>query len=179
MSWLADLLGNLLQVAGSNFARRRTWNWLYGPTVTDDAANGRLNHDFTNIRVQKRELDIAHADLVAIFTSQPFNLDDPLPANAHVLGVEVELSETFTGGGATYVQADVGSSGDQDAIANNCDLYAAPVDGQCSRIVAGIAPNKSFAAATQLTVLVSSNVALNGITTGSCTIRVLFAEIPW
>lgn len=178
MSWLSDLLGNLLQVAGSNVARRRIWNYLNGPTVTDDAANSRLNVDYTNVRVQEREVSFTDTDLIAALPSQLFNIGAILPDKAHVLGTEIELATPFTGGGAAWVNVDFGSAGDSDALVDDGDLFTAAVDGQASRKPDGIAPNKSFATATQLAAAVSSNVNLDQITAGSCTLRVLFCEIP-
>lgn len=47
MSWLDDLPGIILQLAGSAISTRRTVNFTNGPTVTDSPANDRVDIDFT------------------------------------------------------------------------------------------------------------------------------------
>jgi len=177
MSWLDDIVGILVLVGADFKARRRTWNVISGPTFADDVANARLDVDYTSVRVQERSLQVTVADLTSGTTSQTFNLGAPLPANAQILGAELQLAAPFGTVAATCV-ADIGSSGDPDAIVTAADILAAAVDGQASTRPPGIAPNKRFASATQLQLTITADAALNLLGIGDMTARVLFAEMP-
>ena len=180
MSWLDDVVGILVRVSGVDKARRRWWNVIAGPTFTDDAANERLDVDFSDVRLQMREQRIQWSDLSSLpagQTSKAFDLGAALPANAHVLGAEVSVATAFGNGGTcTWVTVDLGSTGDADAVVDGADVLAAPVDGEAATRPAGIAPNKSFAITTQLLFTIASDAVLNGFTSGDCTARVFFQE---
>jgi hypothetical protein len=121
-----------------------------------------------------RSVTVAHGDLTAAATSEAINIGSPLPAGARIVGVSIDLATPFSGGSATAVTVDIGSSGDVDAIVDGANLFAAAVDGQASTLPAGIAPNKKFSAATQLIATFISDVNVAALTAGSCTINVLF-----
>lgn len=131
-------------------------------------------HEITT-RVRAVTQQITTADLTASAGSQVINLGAALPANAQVLGVSIDLATPFTGGGAASATADIGSSGDADALIDGADIFAAAVDGQASALTAGIAPNKFFSGSTQLTVTIAADVNVDLLTAGDMTARVLFA----
>jgi hypothetical protein len=136
--------------------------------------------DATIGRVKERKLNITTALLTASATSQVLNVGAALPAKAHLIATQCDLDTPFSGGGAASVTLDVGSSGDPDAVVDGASLFAAAVDGQVSDLAfqLGIALFKRFAASTQLTCTVASDVNVDTLTAGDATLRVLFAELP-
>jgi hypothetical protein len=121
--------------------------------------------------------NLRNTDLNAAATTQTFNLDTALPANARISGVGIKLATPGSGGGATSVTAKIGSSGDNDAIVATADLFSAAVDGQCSAFTLGIAPNKLFTSSTQLTVTITSDVNVNTISALNVTFDVQYVVI--
>jgi hypothetical protein len=94
------------------------------------------------------------------------------------LGVDLALAP-FSGGGASAVSADIGTSGDDDAIVSTADLFAAAVDGKCPDMPAGIAPYKLFTSAgAQLTVTITSDVNVSTLTAGQVVATVAFVALP-
>jgi hypothetical protein len=71
MSYLDDLVGTLVQVADAvgaiaQRARWRTWLFVNGPLVIEDAANKRLKLDFSNIAlIPEGESDVIDEQTVA------------------------------------------------------------------------------------------------------------------
>lgn len=128
--------------------------------------------------IQKRVLTFGHADLTDADGEQSLNLGTALPAGAMVLAVNVALTTPFTGGSASSVLLDIGSSGDPDAIVANCDLFAAAVNGMASSLPAGIAPFKLFTTSTQLLATVAADVNVAALTAGAATITLLFTVPP-
>lgn len=128
--------------------------------------------------VQYRELTIGHADLSDADTSQTIDLGAELPAGATIMGVDFSDFTVFSGGTVSQLLLDIGSSGDVDAIRDGVDLDTAAVDGQPSAAPLGIAPNKHFAAATQLlATVVSTGDNLVNLTSGTITIRVFYRVV--
>lgn len=132
-------------------------------------------HRAFNARVRVAEVTKTHADLTDADTSQTLDLFD-VPAGAQLLGVpDVALGTPFSGGGNNALALDIGTAGDDDAIVNAADLYAAAVDGKASSVPAGIAPTKRFAAATTIKGKFDSvGGTMAGFTAGSVTIRQLY-----
>lgn len=123
--------------------------------------------------IQKRSVTIGHADLTAAATTETENLGAPLPAGATVLGVNILLPTGFSGITGP-VTVDIGSSGDVDALVDGANLATA-VDGNSSTRPLGIAPNKTFASATQLlATFLSASGNLADASAGECTIDVYF-----
>lgn len=132
------------------------------------------SHRAFNARLRLAEKVIGHADLTDGDTSQVIDLFD-LPAGAQVLGRRVLLA-AFSGGGNTALSVDVGTPGDPDALIDGADLFAAAVDGEASSVPSGIAPNKSFAAATTIKgTFVCVAGILSDFTAGECTSQILYA----
>lgn len=127
--------------------------------------------------IAKRTVTVGHADLTAAALTEAVNIGTALPANARILGVAIKLATPFSGGGASAVSVDIGSSGDADAIVDGANLFAAAVDGQASTQPVGIAPSKHFATATQLTATFISDVNVVGLTAGAVTIDVIYAVL--
>lgn len=123
--------------------------------------------------IQKRSVTIGHADLTAAATTETENIGAPLPAGATVLGVNILLPTVFSGITGP-VTVDIGSSGDVDALVDGANLATA-VDGNSSTRPLGIAPNKTFATATQLlATFLSASGNLVDLTAGECTIDVYY-----
>lgn len=142
---------------------------LVGPHVSALLAGGG--------QVQRRVVTVGHADLTAAAVSEAIAIGAALPANAHVLGVNVSLATPFSGGGATSCVVDIGSTGDADALIDGANVFAAAVDGMASTRPLGIAPNKIFASSTQLNATFISDVNVAALTAGSATIEVLFTVL--
>lgn len=123
---------------------------------------------------------IAHGDLTeaVVGTPQTIEVGEPLPAGATVLGASIS-GTAFSGGGTTALTLDLGSAGDADAIRDGVNLFAAFVDGAPSVAPPGIAPNKYFAASTQLQATFIPDVAeaLSAFTSGTVTIRVPYVVV--
>lgn len=133
------------------------------------------SHRSFKSRLRLAEKVIGHADLTDGDTSQVIDLFD-LPAGAQVIGRRVLLATAFSGGGNTALSVDVGTTGDPDALIDGADLFTAAVDGEASSVPAGIAPNKSFDAATTIKgTFVCVTGILSGFDAGSCTIQLLYA----
>lgn len=119
----------------------------------------------------------AHTDfdaLGALDTSEVVNYGTAIPAGARIVGRSVELTTPLTGGGNAAVTVDLGSAGDPDAIIDGADIFASAVDGQASSVPSGIAPNKRFAVATQLTLTFVADVGLKELTAGAGTVEILY-----
>ena len=128
--------------------------------------------------LQTRSVTIGHADLTDGDGEQAINIGAVLPANSMIVSICVALATPFTGGGAASVLLDVGTSGDPDAIAANCDLFAAAVDGMASSLPAGIAPFRIFTTAgAQLLASIAADVNVVALTAGAATITIAFVKI--
>jgi len=129
--------------------------------------------------IQTRSVEITHTTLDAVATSQTINIGAVLPANALVLGVNVAVATSTTGGGAGSCVVDIGTSGDVDALIDGANVFAAAVDGMASARPLGIASNKLFVAAgTQLIATVISDVNVSLLTAGAFTVTVAFVILP-
>jgi hypothetical protein len=149
-----------------------------GATVLEpDAGTGRWLKvgDSSAAGVYKLAATIGHADLDAAATTQTKNVGSALPANARILGTNVKLGTAFSGGTVSALVMTLGSSGDADALIASSNLFDAAVDGLASTKTAGLAPNKHFAASTQLTALfTATGDNLVNLTAGAVTIEVLY-----
>ncbi len=131
------------------------------------------------VALQKRTVTVGHADLTDADTSQTISIGAVLPANARILGVAIHTVTTFAGGTATDLVVDIGTADDVDALIDGADVFGTIVDGQALARPLGIAPNKLFASAgAQLTAtFVSTGDNLVNLTSGTCTIDVLFSVL--
>ncbi len=97
-----------------------------GTGVLSTAAPGV---DYSN--VVKVALTVSESDLTDAVAGQAQSLTiGALPANSVVLAHEVELTTQFTGGGATSVKLDVGTSGDPVSIIDQFDAFGATAGGK-------------------------------------------------
>jgi hypothetical protein len=120
---------------------------------------------------------IGHADLTAAATSQAIALAAAarlLPAGAQILGVDIDLSVPFSGGGASAVSVDIGTTGDTDAIVDGANLFAAAVGGKASTRPPGISPNARLPAGGNLFATFISDVNVVDLAAGSCTIHIVW-----
>jgi hypothetical protein len=141
--------------------------------TTTDAAVGAV----------KRTVTVGHADLTDAVNgeAQAINIGATLPANARIIGVDLHDYTPFTGGSASAVALDIGTSGDVDAIIDGADVFAAAVDGGPATIPAGIRPNKTFVSAgAQLlaTFTPDGGHTLLALTAGSIIIDVWYLVLP-
>lgn len=126
-------------------------------------------------RVQVSSLNVTTTLLTTSGTSQTLDLVPDTPAAVQIIGVGIALATPFSGGGASSCVFDVGDAGDDNAFISNADVFASAVDGECSSMTAGIAPNKFFSAASTLQVKVTSDVNVDQLTAGDATVRVIYA----
>lgn len=129
-----------------------------------------------------RALTVDHTALDAFVTNGAaavLNIGAALPAKSMVIGASL-YGVQYSGGGNTAADGDIGSAGDDDAIVAGADLFAAFVDGAPSAAPAGIAPNKYFAASTQLTLTITPDPAenLSAFTAGSVSALVAYMVMP-
>jgi hypothetical protein len=126
-------------------------------------------------RVRRITRAITTANLTTAALSQTINFANAIEAGSRILGHSIALATPFTGGGASACTLDLGDAGDTDALIDGADIFAAAVDGEASAITLGISPNKSFAAATTLSVTITSDVNVSTLAAGSLTVSVLYA----
>ncbi len=149
-------------------------DWLL-ESISDDVASA--------LPPGKRTVTVAFGDLSAGNSngaSVAVNIGATLPANARITGFVIKLTTPFTGGSASAVTVDIGTSGDADAIVDGANVLAAAVDGMASTMPFGIAPFKHFVSAgAQLiaTFAPDGSHQLANLTAGACTIDILFTEL--
>lgn len=142
--------------------------YLHGPGGSLNPGQGVIG---------ERTLTVGHADLTDADGSQDINIGAALPDRAMILGVSFSALTVFAGGGVTLT-LDIGDATDPDAIKDGVQLATA-VDGQPATATDGIAPNKTYTAATQLVARflgAGGNVA--DLTSGTVTIRVQYVQLP-
>ena len=168
-----------LRFDAPTFGRADAGALSFGGAATSIVAGAPITFDAAQVGViQTRTVTIGHADLTDADGEQSINIGAVLPANAMILSVDVALATPFSGGTATSVLLDIGTSGDPDAIVVNCDLFAAAVDGKASSMPAGIAPFKLFTSAgAQLLATVAADDDVADLVAGACTITVSFVKI--
>ena len=168
-----------LRFDAPTFGRADAGALSFGGAATSIVAGAPITFDAAQVGViQTRTVTIGHADLTDADGEQSINIGAVLPANAMILAVDVALATPFSGGTATSVLLDIGTSGDPDAIVANCDLFAAAVDGKASTMPAGIAPFKLFTSAgAQLKASVAADDDVADLVAGACTITVSFVKI--
>lgn len=168
-----------LRFDAPTFGRADAGALSFGGAATSIVAGAPITFDAAQVGViQTRTVTIGHADLTDADGEQSINIGAVLPANAMILSVDVALATPFSGGTATAVLLDIGTSGDPDAIVVNCDLFAAAVDGKASSMPAGIAPFKLFTSAgAQLLATVAADDDVADLVAGACTITVSFVKI--
>lgn len=168
-----------LRFDAPTFGRADAGALSFGGAATSIVAGAPITFDAAQVGViQTRTVTIGHADLTDADGEQSINIGAVLPANSMILAVDVALATPFSGGTATSVLLDIGTSGDPDAIVVNCDLFAAAVDGKASSMPAGIAPFKLFTSAgAQLLATVAADDDVADLVAGACTITVSFVKI--
>jgi len=134
------------------------------------------------LTASKRTVTVGHADLTDAVNgeAEAINIGATLPANARIIGVDIRALTVFSGGSASAVTVDVGTSGDVDALIDGADLFAAAVDGGPATMPQGVRPNKTFiTAGAQLlaTFAPDAGHTLLGLTAGSVIIDVLYIAL--
>lgn len=150
--------------------------------VAVEPPSGALRDALTQIAagmlVAKKTVTVGHADLTDADGSQTINIGTALPVNARIVGVDMRSLAAFSGGTASEVTVDVGTSGDVDALVDGADLFAAAVDGGPATMPPGIRPNKTFAAGAQLIATFAANDDVADLSAGSVVIDVLYIAPP-
>ena len=123
-------------------------------------------------RLQYLEKIVTDADLTAGATSQAIDFDDALPADAFVLGGDLDVTEAFSDGGAGTFLADlglktVGANGFVDGGANNLESVA-----RVGAPRGTLLPYRAGGETPQLTV--TSSVNVNTATAGRVVARVYY-----
>jgi hypothetical protein len=127
--------------------------------------------------VLKKTVTVGHADLTDADGSQAINIGTALPNNARIVGVDMRALTAFSGGTASAVTVDVGTSGDVDALIDGADVFAAAVDGGPATMPAGIRPNKMFASGGQLIATFAADDDVADLSAGSVIIDVLYTVL--
>ncbi len=140
--------------------------WVYAEIGAQNVADGG---------VQMLQVTLGHADLTAAALTETLNVGSALPAGSRILGVESELTEVFSGGGASAMTASLGVAGALTELVNARNVFT----GQALAIVSGNGsrPNgtRSGQLQAQFTATGANVVAL---TTGSITFRVFYVVRP-
>jgi hypothetical protein len=126
-------------------------------------------------RVRVLSKQFLETAFTAAATSEVVDLGT-VPAGSYVLGCRVKVATAFTGGGTTDAKVAIGDANDDDAILASADVDVA-VDGEASSHTLGVAPHKTYAAATTLKVkLTSTGANVVAFTAGDMTVEVLYAQ---
>lgn len=121
---------------------------------------------------KKLTVTIGHADLTAAATTET-EVVGKVPAGSTILAVGLPLATAFSGI-VGPVTLDIGTTGDVDALVDGASLATA-VDGQAATRPLGIAPNKHFAAETEIiATFLSASGNLVDATAGSVTIDIIY-----
>jgi hypothetical protein len=144
---------------------------LIGPAANLEVA--AVASDLQASQLQKRELEIGFADLTDADGSQSFNLGAALPANAVVVGHNVNVTAVFDNAGDTGTfSLDIGVSGALDSICNGASLNAiAHVNGPLGARSGGRYPS------AQLLATVLADVNVTDATKGSAVVEVFYFVI--
>jgi hypothetical protein len=166
-------------IVGAGIDRASAGALTIGGTATSIVVAAPMTLPATQLgTIQTRTVAITHTTLDTAALTQTINIGAVLPANAMIVGVNVANTTPTTGGGASSVVVDIGTSGDVDALVDGANVFAAAVDGMVSTQPRGIAPNKVFVAAgAQLIATVICDVNVSLLTAGSFTITVAFVAI--
>lgn len=129
------------------------------------------------IALGKRTVTVTHADLTEAVngTAQLINIGAALPADAIVLGSEVNIATLFSGGGATAVKLDIGGT-DDDAIAAQHDVFTGANTGALTPTPAGVHREGKFSS-QQLKAKFTPDAghSLLNLTAGDLTITVWYS----
>lgn len=107
------------------------------------------------------------------------NIGTALPSNARIVGVDMRSLTVFSGGSASAVKVDIGTSGDIDALIAQADVFAAAVDGGPATMPSGVRPSKTYASGGQLIATFTPDVGhqLANLTAGTVVIDVLYTVL--
>lgn len=147
--------------------------------VIFDVEGGKVDVDMRPGRsdggagVLRMSVQVEHSDLTAAATSETINIGDALPANAFIVGRWVEVTTAMSGGSASSVTVDVGTSANTDSIIDGADVFTGAVSGSGT---AGVSP-VGFYSAAQLQATFTSDVNVAALTAGDITIHIAYAVL--
>lgn len=122
--------------------------------------------------VQKLTKTLTFADLTAAATSQVIGIG-ALPANTHVLDVYAVSGGVWDAGTMAIT---LGSASDTDALAGSMDIDVV-ADVTVPWAFTGTAQSRAFASGLDVVAAFTSDANVDGNTTGSVTITVLFTVL--
>jgi len=143
--------------------------------ASQKATKTALALKFDAASISKRTLRIQHTDLVDAVNgeAQAVNIGAVLPANAVVLGHEIQVDTLFSGGGATAVKMDLGGT-DADGIVSQMDLFTGAATGSLAPSTGVHGQGKFSAQQLKATFTPDGGHTLDGLTAGDVTITVWY-----
>ena len=143
--------------------------------ATKDYADG-LSLSPTSLA--KKTVTVGHADLTDAVNgeAQVINIDTALPANAVVLGHEVNVGTLFSGGGASAVKLDIGGT-DADAIVSQMDVFTGAATDALSPRTGAHAQGKFSSEQLVATFTPDAGHTLNDLTAGSLVITIWYVVL--
>lgn len=126
----------------------------------------------------KRTVRVQHTDLTDAVNgeAQVVNVGAALPANAVVLGHEVQVDTLFSGGGATALKMDLGGTV-ATAIVNQMDVFTGAATGSLSPRTGAHAQGKFGGQQLVVTVTPDGGHTLAGLTAGDVTFTVWYVVL--
>lgn len=131
----------------------------------DPVLNGALASGLSAVALQVLSLAIGFADLTEADGSQTFNFGSALPANAILLGRDVDVTEGFTDGVAGVFTLDVGTA-DVDAIIDGAAIgtiavVSGPNGVRHSGAYGGVTPTATVLADVNVTTATAGAMTIN------------------
>lgn len=129
--------------------------------------------------LQSRTAQITYADLTSAVNgeAQAINIGAALPANAVVVGHEVNVATLFSGGSATAVKLDVGGT-TATHIVSQMDVFTGAATGALSPRTGAHAQGKFSAQQLKANFTPDAGHTLDGLTAGDLTVTVWFHVLP-
>lgn len=131
------------------------------------------------ITIAKRTVRVQHTDLTDAVNgeAQVVNIGAALPANAVVLGSEVNIATLFSGGSASAVKLDIGGT-NADAIAAQMDVFTGAATGALTPTPAGVHTHGKFSSEQLVaTFTPDGGHTLDGLDAGDLTITVWYSVL--
>jgi len=123
-------------------------------------------------------MHVTAAQFTAASSRQTFTFADPLPAGARIDYVNVLLDQSCGGGGAGFVGAVLGRTGELGAYLASIDLGSAPVDGCAPSTSESPSIHRKITVETFPKCEISSDANINTLTDGDFTIEILYTMDP-
>ena len=131
-----------------------------------------------SLPIAKRTVTIGHADLTDAVNgeAQAISVGAALPANAIIVGHEVNIGTLFSGGSATAVKMDLGGTS-HTAIVSQLDVFTGAATGALSPRTGAHAQGTFSAEQLVATFTPDAGHTLAGLTAGAITITVWYVVL--